>query len=108
MHKRSSLIVTLPLLTVLSLLVLILAAPAYARHSMRHDGRRVEVGDSIADVVSQFGEPKMKVDLGEIDDGVHNCKVELWVYEWFPWRYELKIKRGRIWVLQKIRLRKLR
>ncbi len=90
------------------LFILITAAPVFARHSMRHDGRRVEVGDSVADVISLFGEPDMKVDLGETDDGYHQCKVELWVYDFFPWRYELKIRRGQIWQLDKIRLRKVR
>jgi hypothetical protein len=92
----------------LLLATLLLAAPASADRRMRHDGRRVEVGDSVADVISQFGEPTMKIDLGEIDDGWRRCKVQLWVYEWFPWRYELRIGRGIILRIDKIRLRKVR
>jgi len=92
----------------LLLAALILVAPASAARRMRHDGRRVEVGDSVADVISQFGEQTMKVDLGEIDDGYRRCKVQLWVYEWFPWRYELRIGRGIILRIDKIRLRKVR
>jgi hypothetical protein len=75
---------------------------------MRHDGAKVTVGDSVADVISQFGEPKFKLDLGELDDDWRKCRVELWVYEFFPWRYELRIGQGRILRLDKIRLRKVR
>ena len=75
---------------------------------MRHDGRRVVVGDSVAEVAGFFGEPTMKMDLGELDDGSRRCKVQLWVYEWFPWRYELKIGHGKILSIKKVRLRKVR
>ena len=94
-------------LIIIALLILLTAAGA-AAHSMRHHGRRVQVGDSIADVRSQFGEPTMKVELGELDDGWRRCKVQLWVYDFFPWRYELRIGRGRILTLKKIRLRHVR
>jgi len=89
-------------------LLLVSVAPARAAHSMRHDGMRVQVGDSVADLAGQFGEPKMKIDLGELDEGWRKCKVVLWVYEWFPWRYELKVGQGKILDLKKIRLRKVR
>jgi len=92
---------------IFTLALVLLTATAYA-HSMRHNGRMVRVGDSVADVAGLFGEPKMKVELGEIDDGLHRCKVELWVYDFFPWRYELKIGRGKVLVLDKIRLRRVR
>ena len=90
------------------LVALLLTVAVANAVSMRHDGSRVVVGDSVADVISLFGEPKFKIDLGEIDDGYHKCKVQLWVYEWFPWRYELKIGRGIILDLKKIRLRQVR
>ena len=100
--------VTTQTVILLLLAALILAVPASAARRMRHDGRRVEVGDSVADVISQFGEPTMKVDLGEIDDGFRRCKIQLWVYDFFPWRYELRIGRGVILRIDKIRLRKVR
>ena len=93
---------------ILILTMLLFAIPAFAQDSMRHNGRKVERWDSVADVVSQFGEPDYKLDLGEVETGGRTCRVELWVYEWFPWRYELRIRSGRVWNLQKIRLRKVR
>jgi hypothetical protein len=89
------------------LAILATALPAWAV-SMRHNGRRVVVGDSVAEVAGLFGEPKMKMDLGELDDGRRRCKVQLWVYEWFPWRYELKIGHGEVLSIKKVRLRKVR
>ncbi len=104
MHRKFKITILLAIL----LLTMSLVSIANATTSMRHDGRRVKVGDSVADVISLFGEPKMKMDLGELDDGWRRCKVQLWVYEWFPWRYELRIGKGRILSLRKIRVRRVR
>ena len=90
------------------LFTLLFAASAFGRDVMRYDGRKVERWDSVADVISQFGEPDFKIDLGEVDTGNKRCRVELWVYEKFPWRYELRIRSGRVWSLQKIRLKRVR
>ncbi len=93
-------------IAVIVIIMLFLVAGVAGATSMRHEGQRVVVGDSVADVARLFGKPTMKVDLGEIDLGVQRCKVTLWVYEWFPWRYELKIGKGKILKIEKIRLRR--
>ncbi len=95
---------------IIVLLLLLTAVPVSARNArlMRYNHRRVAVGDSVSDLLSQFGEPKYKMELGELDDGWRRCKVQLWVYEWFPWRYELRIGKGRILNLRKIRVRRVR
>ena len=97
-------------IVLLAAALVLAAGPAGARNSrwMRHNGRRVQVGDSVADLMSLFGEPTYKMDLGQLDDGWRQCLVELWVYDFPPWRYELKIAQGRIWRMRKIRLRRVR
>jgi hypothetical protein len=84
------------------------AGPAAARSPkvMRWQGCRVRLGDSVADLVSQFGRPSLRLELGELDDGWRHCRVELWVYDLYPWRYELRIVHGRIASLTKLRLKK--
>ena len=89
-------------------LLFLLTGPAMARSWMKHKGHRVRLGDSVAQLVTEFGEPKMKIDVGEVKDSWRNCKVQLWIYEFPPWRYEVRVSRGRIMNIDRSRIRRSR
>ncbi len=95
-----------PLLVIV--IILTLTATAYADDCMRYNNRKICPGDSVVDVISLFGEPVYKEELGEVTGPLGSRKISLWVYQHKLRRWELTVANGRVLVIKKIRLRRVR
>ncbi len=99
--------VTITIVTIL-LLTIQPTVGAVAGTCMRYNHRRVCPGDSIADVLSLFGEPLYRTELGEIQGPGGSRKLELWIYQHKLKRWEIRIACGRVLDITRIRLRRVR
>ena len=91
------------------LMVMVFAASAaLADNCMRYNNRKICPGDSAFYAINLFGEPVYKSDIGEITGPLGSRNVELWVYQHKLRRWELTIANGRVLVIKKIRLRRVR
>jgi hypothetical protein len=81
---------------------------ALVKDSMRYNRRRIYPGDSTFDILNLFGKPLYKRDVGELIAPSGSRNVELWIYQHELRRWELTIASGRVLVIKKIRLRRVR
>ena len=88
------------------LVLFFLSATAWANRCMRYDGHRVCPGDSVFELVVQFGEPLYKDEVGEIRGRIGGRNITLWFYEFGAWRYELQVVNGRVMTIKRIRLKR--
>ncbi len=96
------------IIAVIIMVIVFTAGVALADNCMRYNNRRICLGDSALDVITLFGEPVYKTDAGQIK-GPSGCQnVEIWVYQHRLRRWELTIVNGRVTVIDKIRLHRVR
>ena len=96
------------IIVVMLMTIIIVNGTALAEDCMRYQYRRICSGDSAFDVISFFGEPVYKSDLGKVT-GPQGCRnLELWIYQHKLRRWDLTIADGRVLVIKKIRLRRVR
>ena len=90
-------------------IVMVFAAnTALADECMRYNNRKICSGDSALDVIILFGEPVYKSDVGEVTGPLGSRNVELWIYQNKLRRWELTVINGRVLMIKKIRLRRVR
>lgn len=89
-------------------LVLFVVGSAWADTCMRYNNRKICPGDSAFDVITLFGEPVYKSEVGEITGPLGSRNVELWIYQHKLRRWELTIANGQVLVIKRIRLRRVR
>jgi hypothetical protein len=94
--------------TVILILIILAAGTALADECMRYNYRKICPGDSAFDVLSLFGEPVYKSELGKVIGPLGCRNVELWIYQHKLRRWELTIANGRVLIIKKIRLRWVR
>jgi len=92
----------------ITIIMIFIASTALAGNCMRYNHRKICPGDSAFDVISLFGEPVYKSDLGKITGPLGCRNVELWIYQHKLRRWELTIANGRVLEIKKIRLRRVR
>ncbi len=95
-------------IAIMIMVMVFAASTAQADKCMRYNNRKICPGDSAFDVISLFGEPVYKSDIGEVSGPLGSRKVELWIYQHKLRRWELTIANGRVLVIKKIRLRRVR
>jgi len=83
------------------------AGRAGADDCMRYNNRKVCPGDSAFDAITLFGEPD-KSAVGEVRGPLGSRNIELWIYQHKMWRWELTVANGRVLVIKKVRLRRVR
>ncbi len=83
------------------------AGAAIADECMRYNNRKICAGDSAFDVITLFGSPVYKSDIGEVTGPLGSRNVELWIYQHKLRRWELTVANGRVLVIKKIRLRRI-
>ncbi len=94
-------------LIIIFMLLLISSSSAFADTCMRYNHHRVCPGDAAFDVISLFGEPVYKSELGEITSTLWKRNLELWIYQHKMRRWELTIANGRVLKIKKVRLRRV-
>ena len=96
------------IITIIVMVIVFAASTAQADKCMRYNNRKICPGDSALDVISLFGEPVYKSDVGEVTGPLGSRNVELWIYQYKLRRWELTVANGRVLVIKKIRLRRVR
>ena len=96
------------IIAIIVMVIVFAASTAQADKCMRYNNRKICPGDSAFDVISLFGEPLYKSDLGEVTGPLGSRKLDLWIYQHKLQRWELIIANGRILEIKKIRLRQVR
>ena len=96
------------IITIMVMVMVFTASTALADNCMRYNNRKICPGDSAFDVISLFGEPVYKSDVGEVTGPLGSRNVELWVYQHKLRRWELTVVNGRVLMIKKIRLRRVR
>ncbi len=96
------------IIAIMVMVIALAASAALADNCMRYNNRKICPGDSAFDVISLFGEPVYKSDVGEVTGPLGSRKVELWIYQHKLRRWELTIANGRVLEIKKIRLRRVR
>ena len=96
------------IIVVMLMTIILVNGTALAGECMRYNRRRIFPGDCAFDVISLCGEPAYKSDLGKVT-GPQGCRnLELWIYQHKLRRWDLTIADGRVLVIKKIRLRRVR
>jgi len=96
------------ILAITFMLLVFTAGSAFADTCMRYNHRKICPGDSAFDVISLFGEPVYKSELGKVTGPLGCRNLELWVYQHKLRRWELTIANGRVLSIKKVRLRRVR
>ncbi len=96
------------IIAIMVMVIVFAANTVLADNCMRYNNRKICPGDSAFDVISLFGEPVYKSDVGEVTGPLGSRKVELWIYQHKLRRWELTIANGRVLEIKKIRLRRVR
>ena len=96
------------IIMIVAMAIALSASTALADNCMRYNNRKICPGDSAFDVINLFGEPVYKSDIGKVTGPLGIRKVELWIYQHKLRRWELTVANGRVLVIKKIRLRRVR
>ena len=96
------------IIAIMVIVMVFAASTTLADECMRYNNRKICPGDSAFDVISLFGEPVYKSNVGEVTGPLGSRNVELWIYQHKLRRWELTVANGRVLVIKKIRLRRVR
>jgi hypothetical protein len=96
------------IIVIMLMTIIFVNGTALAKDSIRCNYRKICPGDSAFDVISLFGEPIYKSDLGKVKGPLGCRNVELWIYQHKLRRWELTIANGRVLSIKKVRLRRVR
>ncbi len=82
---------------------------SYARDGVMKQGARIiRTGDSKYDMLCQFGEPRYRDYVGELEGNRGSIPIEKYVYDYGMWRYEITTIGSKVVSIKKIRLRVVR
>ena len=96
------------IIVIMLMTIIFVNGTALVKDSMRYNRRRICPGESAFDVISLSGEPIYKSDLCKVKGPLGCRNVQLWIYQYKLRRWELTIAAGRVLVIKKIRLRRVR